>query len=602
MGTKSRDCGLSMFLLFCMLPSRYCYEIYNITSTRALSQGQTLVSSNQIFELGFFTPNNSANQYVGIWYKGISPRTVVWVANRENPVMIADSAMATLTIGSNGNLELVDGTDKYVIWSTSVHVPSNNSSVVVLSNNGNLVLSDGVSGENLWQSFNHPTDTFLPVSVLGFNVKTGESYVLTSWKSESDPSPGNFTFGISRQSPPEVFIWINGLTPRWRSGPWDKSKFIGVPNADTSYQSSTGLQQDLDKGTTFLLFNLYNNSIVPKVFLSPQGVLTILLKEKGSGDWETYWEGPASQCDVYGTCGPFAVCKTSESPICECLKGFVPKSYQEWGNRNWTGGCERRTRLLREKNACGQVSQGGKQDGFYKNSRRSAELNWATRLNIIHGVARGLVYLHRDSSLRVSNILLDEKTNPKISDFGLARIFEGTLDLVNTHRVVGTLGYMSPEYAMGGIFSEKSDVFSFGVMLLEIISGRKNTSFHYHDQQLSLIAYVIIFKFILNGVNILRHGNCGVKAGYQTWLMMHGAYSASEAIRLVHVGLLCVQDHAADRPTMPDVVSMLKNETDRPQPKQPIFTFQSSPSSQLQSQNGTKFSVNEATVTILEGR
>ncbi|PON49304.1 Bulb-type lectin domain containing protein, partial [Parasponia andersonii] len=225
MGTKSRGCDLSMFLLFCMLPSRYCYEIYNITSTQALSQGQTLVSSGQIFELGFFIPNNSANQYVGIWYKRISPRTVVWVANRENPVTIADSAMATLTIGSSGNLELVNGTDKYVIWSTSVHVPSN-SSVVVLSNNGNLVLSDGVSGENLWQSFNHPTDTFLPGSVLGFNVKTGESYVLTFWKSESDPSPGNFTFGISSQSPPEVFIWINGLMPRWRSGPWDKSKFM----------------------------------------------------------------------------------------------------------------------------------------------------------------------------------------------------------------------------------------------------------------------------------------------------------------------------------------------------------------------------------------
>ncbi|PON49303.1 Tyrosine-protein kinase [Parasponia andersonii] len=219
-----------------------------------------------------------------------------------------------------------------------------------------------------------------------------------------------------------------------------------------------------------------------------------------------------------------------------------------------------------------------------KNSRRSVELNWATRLNIIHGVAKSLVYLHRDSSLRVSNILLDEKMNPKISDFGLARIFEGTLDLVNSHRVVGTLGYMSPEYAMGGKFSEKSDVFTFGVTLLEIISGRKNTSFHYHDQQLSLIAYVIIFKFILNGVKILRHGNCGVKA------------------RSVHVGLLCVQDHAADRPTMPDVVSMLKNETDRPQPKQSIFTFQSSPSSQLQPQNGTKFSVNGATITLLEGQ
>ena len=77
---------------------------------------------------------------------------------------------------------------------------------------------------------------------------------------------------------------------------------------------------------------------------------------------------------------------------------------------------------------------------------RSAQLNWATRFNIIQSVARGLVYLHRDSCLRVihrdlkaSNILLDEKMNPKISDFGLARMFQGSLDLANTKRVVGTL-------------------------------------------------------------------------------------------------------------------------------------------------------------------
>ena len=80
------------------------------------------------------------------------------------------------------------------------------------------------------------------------------------------------------------------------------------------------------------------------------------------------------------------------------------------------------------------------------------------------------------------------------------------------------------------------------------------------------------------------------------------SYSSSEAIRCIHVGLLCVQDHAADRPTMPDVVSMLINETDRPQPKQPFFTFQRSPTYQLQPQNGTQCSVNEVTKSLLEGR
>ncbi|XP_062087400.1 G-type lectin S-receptor-like serine/threonine-protein kinase SD1-29 [Humulus lupulus] len=136
-------------------------------------------------------------------------------------------------------------------------------------------------------------------------------------------------------------------------------------------------------------------------------------------------------------------------------------------------------------------------DNFIFDPRGREQLNWGTRVNIILGVARGLLYLHRDSSSRVihrdlkaSNILLDEKMNPKISDFGLARIFEGTLDLANTQGVVGTLGYMSPEYAMGGVFSEKSDVFSFGVLILEIVSGKKNSNFHYYEKPLSLIAHV----------------------------------------------------------------------------------------------------------------
>ncbi|PON84037.1 hypothetical protein TorRG33x02_201570, partial [Trema orientale] len=228
--------------------------------------------------------------------------------------------------------------------------------------------------------------------------------------------------------------------------------------------------------------------------------------------------------------------------------------------------------------------------------RGRAQLNWVTRLNIIHGVARGLVYLHRDSCLRVihrdlkvSNILLDEKMNPKISDFGLARIFQGTVDLVNTQRVVGTLGYMSPEYAMGGIFSEKSDVFSFGVLILEIVSSKKNTNFYYYDQHLGLISHAWQLWSESRGQDFVDDA-------------LAGSYSISEAIRCIHVGLLCVQDHPADRPIMSDVVFMLSNETNLPQPKQPIFTFRSLPKFDLQSQNDSKISVNEASISLIEGR
>ncbi|KAL6207011.1 hypothetical protein ACLB2K_024256 [Fragaria x ananassa] len=123
-----------------LLPSQYWAEVYNVTSSQPLSQGQTLVSPSQVFELGFFSPNSSANMYVGLWHKSIFPRKIVWVANRENPLAVTDT-LATLRNGSNGNLELVDGKQSSV-WSTNVSVSTNGSAAVLLDR-GTFVLKDG---------------------------------------------------------------------------------------------------------------------------------------------------------------------------------------------------------------------------------------------------------------------------------------------------------------------------------------------------------------------------------------------------------------------------------------------------------------------------
>ncbi|XP_031131763.1 G-type lectin S-receptor-like serine/threonine-protein kinase At4g27290 [Ipomoea triloba] len=223
---------------------------------------------------------------------------------------------------------------------------------------------------------------------------------------------------------------------------------------------------------------------------------------------------------------------------------------------------------------------------------RKVQLDWGKRVNIIQGIARGLVYLHRDSCLRIihrdlkaSNILLDEDMNPKISDFGLARAFRATEELANTHRVVGTFGYMSPEYVMRGLFSEKSDVYSFGVLLLEVVSGRKICGFHSNEEHSSLLNYVWQLWIERREVDLIDES-------------ITNSCCFTEALRCIRIGLLCVQDRVSDRPTMSNVVLMLCSEVDIPQPKRPTFTFHSL----LDSDSKSRSSRNEITVSITKGR
>uniref|UniRef100_A0A5B7AB91 Putative cysteine-rich receptor-like protein kinase 2 n=1 Tax=Davidia involucrata TaxID=16924 RepID=A0A5B7AB91_DAVIN len=209
-------------------------------------------------------------------------------------------------------------------------------------------------------------------------------------------------------------------------------------------------------------------------------------------------------------------------------------------------------------------------DRFIFDSNRGKSLNWEKRYNIIIGTAEGLVYLHENSKTRIihrdikaSNILLDSRLRAKIADFGLARSFQEDKSHIST-AIAGTLGYMAPEYLAHGQLTEKADVYSFGVLLIEIVTGRQNNRSKALEYTDSLVA--ISWKhFQLGTMEELFDPN----------LMLHNYHNSSiknEVLRVVHIGLLCTQEAPSLRPSMSKALVMLaKKDECLPAPTNPPF-------------------------------
>ncbi|XP_022139811.1 G-type lectin S-receptor-like serine/threonine-protein kinase SD1-13 isoform X2 [Momordica charantia] len=348
-------------LRFLLLLLSFCYgRSDTITSTNFIKDPATIASNGSTFKLGFFSPLNSTRRYVGIWLNNISVQTIVWVANRDSPL---NDTSGIFTISKDGNLVVLDGNDT-VLWSSNVSSPLVNTSAQILDT-GNLILQDAVSGFVIWESFQHPSNVFLYSMKLITNkdMNSKDKVQLTSWKNPSDPSTGNFLFGLDVQYLPELVIW-NGRNPYWRSGPWNGNTFIGRPEMTDIYLSGYNL---VIGDNTYTLSTPYRSVDMQEyefLSLSSQGNWEQKYWDAKEAQLKNYWSALGTQCDFYGACGTAGICDVKASPVCSCIKGFKPKHEEEWNKGNWSRGCVRKTPLNCTHNSNNATAEAA--DGFFK--------------------------------------------------------------------------------------------------------------------------------------------------------------------------------------------------------------------------------------------
>ncbi|KAK9156042.1 hypothetical protein Sjap_003522 [Stephania japonica] len=299
---------------------------------QSLTRNQTLVSSHGKFELGFFTPGNSQNYYIGIWFKQVAAvqkkKTIVWVANRNNPIATNDSSSSEFKLLENGYLVILISTksnysSKVSVWSTdsASSKTMNDSSVkAVLGDDGNLVVTSSSNRNIIWQSFDHPTHAVLPGAKFGYNNLTKKNHKLTAWENSEDPSEGIYSLEL-RLNKSMDFTWNHSLK-YYTSGVWNGRSFSDFPE-------------------------MVDSAVPLYAFMDTSGQMKTTVWQAKTQDWIVIWIKPMLKCQVYGVCGAFSVCGENNIglSICQCLPGFEQHYPKEWGLLDYTGGCMRQNSL-----------------------------------------------------------------------------------------------------------------------------------------------------------------------------------------------------------------------------------------------------------------
>ncbi|PIA34240.1 hypothetical protein AQUCO_03800078v1 [Aquilegia coerulea] len=322
---------LVFVLLFIEVESSLRYlgkETWKQEDIVLISGNSKISNQNGSFEVGFFSPNG-IGWYIGISYSSIPIQTIVWVANRGNPVKTLTKAELRLT--ENGELSIFDS-NGISVWKTENQKKARE---LKLLDTGNMVLLSE-EGEMVWQSFDFPTDTWLP----GMKITRFQRF--TSWHSPRDPSPGNYTLQLMESDYGELVLTFNQSFIYWSSGKWDGSTFADAPEMSAPYIVSVSFENPSTTSASLMYSEVSTeNSLMPltRFSIDSNGQLKEYIWSVQNLNWNIFVSRPEDVCHVDGLCGDLGFCSGHALKPCECLNRFHPADGLSWRSGDFSGGC-----------------------------------------------------------------------------------------------------------------------------------------------------------------------------------------------------------------------------------------------------------------------
>ncbi|KAG5032985.1 hypothetical protein JHK85_016967 [Glycine max] len=513
---------------------------------QSLSHEETIVSPNGVFELGFFPLGNSNKSYLAIRYKNYSDETFVWVANGSYPI---NDSSAKLTLHSSGSFVLTHNSNQ--VWSTSSLKVAQNP-LAELLDSGNLVIREKSEAnsedkeEYLWQSFDYPSNTMLAGMKIGWDHKRKLNRRLIAWKSDDDPTPGELSWEVVLHPYPEIYM-MRGKEKHHRLGPWNGLRFSGMPEMKPNPVFHYKFVSNEEEVTYMWTLQ---TSLITKVVLNQTSLeRPRFVWSEATASWNFYSTMPGEYCDYYGVCGGNSFCSSTASPMCECLKGFTPKSPEKWNSMVRTQGCGLKSPLTCKSDGFAQV------DGL--------KVPDTTNTSVYESID---LEKCRTKCLKDCSCMAYTNSNISGAGSGCVMWFGDLLDIKL---------YPDPE-------SGQRLYIRLPPSELEKSMTEKNYESYVNDLDLPLLDLSIIIAATNKFSEGNKIGEGGFGSVYWVWTLwkkdmalqivdpnMEDSCIASEVLRCIHIGLLCVQQYPEDRPTMTSVVLLLGSEVELDEAKEP---------------------------------